>query len=138
MSTFMQKPYSAVLLVLSLLLLSVLLVACHTPRDREKEAIEVMSSNAQFDYTLLTLLRSNQTEKATQMLEFRTFLGLKDIWRSAGNDGIQSDQLCNQTFQDIYPIMRGQISLDRFHNLPTSEQIEITNFVIHADPLFLR
>lgn len=118
-------------------LLAVVMTACKNPPPEHVDVMEILSFETQSKFTLLNLLRSNKVEKAKGMLEMDTFLSLKEIWQVGGDTGILTNRVCNETFREIYPTIRQQIPLSRFHNLPIAERQSLTNFVKAADRIFL-
>jgi hypothetical protein len=114
------------------------ITGCHeSSKEDHVETMQILAFNVQFNYTLLNLVRSNQIEKVRTMLEVRTFLGLEDVWDVAGNSGILTNRVCNETFRDIYPALRKQIPLSRFDKLLLPERQSLTNFVQAVDRIFL-
>lgn len=114
------------------------LVACHPESKKPSaEAIELLSYEAQFDYTLRNLLRSNKTEKVTSMLEMRALLNLEEVWQIAGKQGISTNGACNQAFYEVYPILRKEVPLERFHNLIQPQRQSLADFFEAADQLIL-
>lgn len=138
MTPFKMLKRTLKLLPITLGVLTIILTACvaHRP-EANVEAIEVLSFNLQFNNTLLNLIESNKVEKAKGMLEIRTLLGLKDVWQMAGDAGLITNRACHEAFQEIYPTLRKQVSLSRFHNLPLAGRQSLTNFVRVADRIFL-
>jgi hypothetical protein len=99
---------------------------------------EIMAFAAQFNYGVLSLLNSNKIEKATKMLETSVFLNLEQIWQTKGEDFIESNTACNETFKSIYPNIRLIVGEDHFKNFLPQDRSKIIYFMTNMDSVYLK
>ena len=128
------------LLVGLVLALSVILVAVsRCPKQEAKnhniEAMEISAFNVQSTYKILGLVSSNQTDKATRMLENSAFLELEYIWEIGGAAGISTNSASRETFATVYPGLRRRVSTDRFQDVPRL-RTNVMRFVNEMDPIY--
>jgi hypothetical protein len=122
-------------LLLVTLCLIAFLVGQKTPRQNT-ELMEIIAFRAQFEYEILTLIKSNEINKATTMLEKGLFLDLMQIWELGGSSGVLSNKACNQTFSLLYPKLRNGITSNHFESFLPETRSNYLRFVEAMDVVY--
>jgi|GEM_PF-4770553 len=107
-------------------------------KDKKTETLaEALSFEIDADYAVLQLLRTNNVEKAREMLELNMFLLLQQIWEWRGREWILTNRAALPVFQRVYPEIRAVVGIDRFEHALPSLRTNAMRFIEEMDPIFM-